>query len=287
MDPELRQRLKKLEVQALRLVNSRFLGEWTSNVKGQGLDFRDLREYVPGDDVRRLDWKATARSGKAQLRQFSEDRQQTLWLALDLSASMEGSKENLARQMLAALAWAAVKQGDRFGLLGFTKTVEIHKKPARGEVQLWAALEAVLNYKKQYAQTDFQALLDFFLKQSTHRSTIIILSDFQAELDIKTLKALSARHEVIAFHLLETRFDLNKTGGLVYFYDSETSETAWVDASSRSFQEKFQEAETLRKQRLKSLFGTSAAWYKEFSAEKDFVPDLLSFFHQRREVLGV
>jgi uncharacterized protein (DUF58 family) len=205
MDPALRRRMKELEIRSLRLVNSRFMGEWASNMRGQGLEFRDLREYVPGDDVRRLDWKATARSGHPQLRRYNEDRQQNIYLAVDLSASMAGRKAELALQMAAVLGWAAVKQGDRFGLAGFTDTVEIHRPPARGEAQLWATLEDLLQYAPASKQTNFGPLWKFFLKHLAHRATIIILSDFASGVDAHMLGALAMKHEILAFQISDPR----------------------------------------------------------------------------------
>ncbi len=288
MDPSLRKRMKELEIRALHLVNSRFMGEWASNMRGQGLEFRDLREYVPGDDVRRLDWKATARSGKPQLRRFTEDRQQSIYLALDLSASMKGSKEALARQILAVLGWAAVKQGDRFGLMGFTDRVEIHRPAARGEAQLWATLEDILSHPPSSKQTSFAPVWEFFLKRlSGHRATIIILSDFASGLDSHMLRALAVRHDVLAFRITDPRGSGSVQGGLAPFTDSETGEQAWIDLSSPLALRKLREAGEEESGEIRLSLRKAGVWYHSFSPDQDFLPSLMEFFHRRMEVLGV
>ncbi len=286
MDATLRKKLRELEIGALRLVSNRFMGEWSSNVRGQGLEFRDLREYVIGDDVRRLDWKATARSGRPQLRRFSEDRQQTIWLALDLSASMEGSKAEMARQMLAVLGWAAVKQADRFGLVGFSDHVEVHCPPARGEAQLWAALEQVLSYQAQSPKTDLGPLWQFFLKQLVHRSTIIIMSDFWGGLDQKMLRALASKHEILALQVLDPRELSFTSGGLVPIYDPETGQKTWADVSSAARARKLAQANEAARQELRIALRKAGVWYTWFSSAEDFLPGLMEFFHRRMEVLG-
>lgn len=287
MDPSLRKRMKELEIRALHLVNNRFMGEWASNMRGQGLEFRDLREYVIGDDVRRLDWKATARSGRPQLRRFTEDRQQSIYLALDISASMDGQKAEMARQLVALLGWAAVKQGDRFGLLGFSDHVEIHRPPARGEAQLWATLEDIVAHSPQSKQTNLTSVWEFFLKRlSGHRATIIIVSDFAAGLDISILKALAVAHDVLAFRIADASETNMMSGGLAPFVDSETGEESWVDLSSEASRRFLRDTLAADSRDLRLSLRKAGVWYQSFSVDKDFLPSLMEFFHRRMEVLG-
>lgn len=286
IDPAFRRRVKDLEIRALRLVSGRFMGEWASNMRGQGLEFRDLREYVIGDDVRRLDWKATARSGRPQLRQFTEERQQPIWLALDLSASMDGKKAELARQLLAVLGWAAVKQGDPFALMGFSDRVEFSRQPARGEAQLWASVEDVVGCVPQSKQTNFAPVWEFFLKRLRARSTIVIVSDFSSGLDKRMLSALAMRHEVLAFQLSDPREEGRIDGGLSMFEDSETGELVWVDLSSSSASARLREMSDDARARTKAELRKAGVWYQSFSAGEDFLLSLMEFFHRRREVLG-
>jgi uncharacterized protein (DUF58 family) len=285
IDPALRRRVKELEIRAIHLVSNRFMGEWASNMRGQGLEFRDLREYVIGDDVRRLDWKATARSGRPQLRQFTEERQQHVWLALDLSASMDGKKAELAREVLACLGWAAVRQGDPFGLIGFTDQVEIHRPVARGEAQLWAAVDDVVSHVTESKRTNFAPLWEFFLKRLTNRATIIIVSDFAAGLDRHMLSALAMRHEVLAFQLVDPKESGKTPEGLALFEDSETGEQTWVDLSAGAAKRLEKESEAAARETRMALC-KAGIWYQSFSVGEDFLATLIEFFHRRREVLG-
>jgi uncharacterized protein (DUF58 family) len=286
IDPALRRRVKDLEIRALHLVSGRFMGEWASNMRGQGLEFRDLREYVIGDDVRRLDWKATARSGRPQLRQFTEERQQHIWFALDLSASMDGKKTALARELLAVLGWAAVKQGDPFALMGFSDRVEFSRQPARGEAQLWASVEDVVGCERQSKQTDFAPVWEFFLKRLRARATIVIVSDFSSGLDKRMLSALAMRHEVLAFRLSDPREEGRIDGGLSMFEDSETGEMAWVDLSSSSASARLRDMSDEDRERTKRELRKAGVWHQSFAVGEDFLLPLMEFFHRRREVIG-
>jgi len=286
MDAAMRSRLRKLEISAMRLVNTRFLGEWSSNVRGQGLDFLDLREYVPGDDVRHLDWKATARSGRAQLRRFTEDRQQTIWIAIDLSASMAGAKDSLARELVAVLGWAAIKQGDLFGVVGFTDRIEIFRQPARGEAQLWASLEDILSHTAHSPKTSLSPVWDFCSHHLNHRSTIIVISDFRADLDNKALGTLAARHEILAFRVSDPRDSGKIDGRLAPVTDSETGERSWIDFSLKGLEEKLSAEMEQSGLAIKQEFRRHGAWFADFVTDRDFLAPLMEFFHRRREVIG-
>jgi uncharacterized protein (DUF58 family) len=286
IDPALRRRIRELEVRAMHLVSSRFMGEWESNMRGQGLEFRDLREYVIGDDVRRLDWKATARCGKPQLRQFTEDRQQHIWFALDLSASMDGRKAAYARQLVTVLGWAAVKQGDPFGLMGFSDTLELHRQPSRGEAQLWATVEAVVQHVPHSRQTDFSPVWEFFLKRLTSRATVIIVSDFAAGLDRKLMNTLAMRHDVLAFQLFDPIETSSGPGGLSLVQDAETDEPVWTDLSIPRTVRQLQQTAIASRQETRTSLHKAGIWYQDFSVDEDFLRPLMDFFHRRREVLG-
>jgi len=286
MDAAMRSRLRKLEISAMRLVNTRFLGEWSSNVRGQGLDFLDLREYVPGDDVRHLDWKATARSGRAQLRRFTEDRQQTIWIAIDLSASMAGAKDSLARELVAVLGWAAIKQADLFGVVGFTDRIEIFRQPARGEAQLWASLEDILSHAAHSPKTNLSPVWDFCSRHLNHRSTIIVISDFRADLDSKALGTLAARHEILAFRVSDPRDSGKIDGRLAPVTDSETGERSWIDFSSKGIEERLSAEMAQSGLEIKQEFRRHGAWFADFVTDRDFLAPLMEFFHRRREVIG-
>lgn len=289
MDPSLRTRLRFLEIRARHLADSRLLGEWISNIQGQGLDFRDLRDYVPGDDIRRLDWKATARTGKPHIRQFQEDRQQTVHLALDLSASMNwGLKAQRASEILALVGWAAVLQKDRFSLTGFTDRLEFTREPRRGEAQLWSALQDLMTFRPQGKKTQFSSLWNLWFSSLTHRSTCILLSDFQVEmpqLDMGALKALAAKHDLWIFHIHDPA-EL-ASGGLVELEDAESGARSWVDASQGSRLKK--NRYLLEEERLSfaSQIRKNGGWYGYFPVDQDPFALLLEFLKKRERVVHV
>ena len=295
IDAALRQRVKELEVRALRLVSHRFMGEWESNMRGQGLEFRDLREYVIGDDIRRIDWKATARSGRAQLRQFTEERQQRIWFALDRSASMNGPKARLAGEILAVLGWAAVTQGDPFGLVTFTDTIEKTIQPARGEAALWAAIELVVSDEPSSVRTSFAPLFNFFMNSVRTRSTVIILSDWTGTdspstataasaataTAVKRLGALALAHDVIALRLRDPVVQGSVHAGLAPVVDPETGARFWVDLSSRQNLDLLRTAEKNRSAALALAFRKAGVRNQTFDAGTDCIPPLMDLFRRR------
>lgn len=285
MDPKFRRRLAGLEIHAQRLLNTPQKGDWLSTVRGQGLEFRDLREYVPGDDVRRLDWKATARSGRPQLRRYDEDRQQEIWFAFDLSASMTGPRRELALEVLALLAWAAVRKGDRFGLVGFTDRIELTRRPARGETQLWALLEDLLTEVPVSKGTDLGPLWRHFLRSGGHRSTLIVLGDFQSNPQAELLRTLTQRHDLLALQVYEVR-TLAANLGLSPWTDSETGETSWIDLGSPLVRQALAQAEASEREALQRELRKAGAWCQALPAGAAYLPLLLEFFQRRREVLG-
>lgn len=304
-----RQRIRELEVRALRLVSGRLMGEWASNVRGTGLEFRDLREYVIGDDVRRLDWKATARSGRPQLRQFSEERQQEIWFALDLSASMTPAKAALAREVLAVLAWAAVRQGDPFGIVGFTDRIEFTRRPARGEAQLWAAVEDLLATRPASARTSFDALNAFALGTLSRRATLVIVSDFEGGADATDasaaadvseasdspdpiapeLGALARRHEAIGLRISDPAERGEPAAGPILLapcVDGESGERAWIDPVSSRARRRLAASALESDRAIEAALRRAGVWYCPLWVGSDFIPPLMRFFHRRTELRG-
>ena len=286
MEEKLRQKLRSLEIKARQLADNRLVGEWKSNVLGQGLEFRDLRDYVPGDDIRRLDWKATARTGKPQLRQFQEERQQTIHLGLDLSASMDfGDKLQYSRELLTLIGWTAVLQKDRFALTGFTDKIEFSRSPSRGEAQLWSSLQDIFSHETQSKKTGFKSLWRHFFQILNHKSTVIVISDFYGDPDLPSLKALAQRHDLWIIHITDPREFAQ--GGLVNLMDSETGEKKWVDTSQKKENHRMGFMSEEERIRFSLEIRRGGGWYAHFPVTRDPFSGLMEFLKTRERLLHV
>lgn len=286
IDESLRKRLKSLQIKARHLADSPLAGEWTSNVLGQGLEFRDLREYVPGDDIRRLDWKATARTGRAHLRQFRQDRQKTVHLALDLSASMSyGTKAQRARELFTLLGWTAVLHRDRFALVGFTEKLEFHRPPAQGEPQLWAGLQQFFSLEPQSVKTDFGPLWTYWRHTLNHRATCIVISDFAGSWDVNSLRGLCQRHDLWVFHVSDPVEVEGSDGGLVRLRDPENGSQAWADISPQVQKGRQMAWEEARRQELEQEIRRAGGWYAHFPGDQDYFPILMDFLRKRDRII--
>jgi uncharacterized protein (DUF58 family) len=199
---------------------------------------------------------------------------------------MAGAKAELARELLAVLGWAAIKQSDRFGVLGFTDQVEIHRPPARGEAQLWASLEDILAHEVRSSKTSLSPVWEFCSRYLLHRSTIIVVSDFRADLDPKALGAIASRHELLAFRVVDPRDEGEVEGRLDLVVDGETGEKAWVDFSRRGMRRKLSDETAKSGDAVRREFRRHGAWYAEFRAGREYLVPLMQFFHRRREAIG-
>lgn len=201
MDEKLRNKIKKLQLKTKYLINHSLRGNYKSAFKGQGLEFEESREYVHGDDVRRIDWKLTAKSQKPYLKVFKDERELTIYVMVDLSASLDfGSnhhtKKNIANEIASLVSYLALVSNDKIGLILFSDGIEYYIPAKKGKVHVYKILRELLEVKPKSKKTDLSLALKYFSNLSKKRSTLFIISDFLDENFEKELKLVSKKHDV-------------------------------------------------------------------------------------------
>lgn len=283
---ELAQQVRQLELATRHIVTEVFAGEYSSAFKGRGMEFADVREYQPGDDVRAIDWNVTARAGRPFIKRFTEERELSVLLAVDLSASgdfgtAEKSKRELAAEVAALLAFAAVKKGDRAGLLIFTDRVELFIPPRKGSRHVLRLIRELLAFEPAHRGTSFIAASDHIARVLRRRSLIFLVSDFIAP-DLETAtRRLAPRHDVVALDVSDPRdFEL-APAGLMDVQDPETGRRILLDTSSRRVREAYQATMTAAAQSRATLLQRLGIDRIELTTARPYVHELVRFFKQR------
>ena len=283
---ELLKKVRKIEIHTTRLVNDLFGGEYESVFKGQGIEFADVREYVPGDDIRTIDWNVTARSLHPFVKKFVETRELTVLFVVDMSGSQyfgstDKLKSEIAAEITAILAFSAVKNNDKTGLLIATEGVEKFIPVKKGRNHALRVIREILGYQPKKKKTRLAGALEYIYRVQTRSSVIFLISDFMDEGYEKALKILSRKHDVIAVYLhdpLEERFP---KVGLVELEDRETGKTMLIDTASFPFQKKFCQTTDERQAALKKLFKRLQIDRIDIPANTSYIEPLFKFFKGR------
>ncbi len=284
--PELFERVRAIEIKARRLVNDLFLGEYAAVFRGRGLEFDELRPYVPGDDIRSLDWKAMARTGHALTRRYREDRDLTVVFAVDVSASQgagaqKQTKADLAAEICAVLSLAAIRNKDRVGLLLFASHPERYVPPSSGATHVLRVVREVLWARPESRGTDIGAALEYLTGVQRRRATVFLVSDFLAEGYGPQLRAASRRHDIIAVRVREPIDEALPAAGLVRMLDAETGQLVEVDSSNRQVREAYAGRVAGLDGDRRRLFGEVGIDEIAVNVGVDYVPALLQFFKRR------
>ena len=242
--PEILRQVKLLELRTRGLVNSLFTGEYRSVFKGQGMEFSEVREYQPGDEVRSIDWNVTARMQKPYVKRYIEERELTVMLVVDLSGSERFGtrrrfKSELASELAAVLAMSAIRNNDRVGTILFTDRIEHVVPPRKGRRHALRLMRDLLAFEPSGTGTDLAAALEYAGKMLAHKSVIFVVSDFQAPDLERSLKLLAQRHDVIAVTVDDPSEAELPDLGLARFVDPETGQTLDVDTSDPAVRTRF------------------------------------------------
>lgn len=272
-------RLSLLELKCRRPVEHVLAGEFHSVFRGQGIEFEDVRPYQPGDDVRAMDWKVTARTGEPHIKRFIEQREQVLYLLVDVSASIlrtrGGMKRKMIAEMGALLTMAAVKNNNRVSLILFTDHVEEVVPPGSGRTHALRIMDALLNFQPQATGTAFESVLNRFNHMARKYSLVFVLSDFMADDYLEELRALAGRHDVNAINVLDPQSQLTGSTDLVNMQDAESGECRYVDLREAS-QENQARQSALQEQLLLAGIGLM-----EVAVEEDCVDALAEYLRSR------
>ncbi|HEY3788502.1 MAG TPA: DUF58 domain-containing protein [Urbifossiella sp.] len=278
--------VRRLHIRSRRVVQTVLGGEYHSAFKGVGLSFEDVREYQPGDDVRTIDWNVTARTGQAYIKRFVEERELTIILAVDVSASQKfgtGSlvKRAVAAELAALLALCAVSNNDRVGLMAFTEEVERFVPPNKGPRHALRLLRDILASEPKKPGTDLRVALDYLNKVQRRRAIVFLLSDFLSTGFEEAFRRASRKHDLIAVRMSDPREGDWPAAGLVRLEDAESGRQMVIDTSSRAFREGFAARSRDRLAAFTKLARGSQADLVEVGTDGTHFDALLGFFRKR------
>lgn len=288
---ELAQKVRLLEIQTRHLVNDVFSGEYTSVFRGRGVEFSDVREYQPGDDVRAIDWNVTARRGTPYIKQFIEERELTVILAVDGSASTRfGSqgalKRERAAEIAAVLGLAANRNNDRAGALLFAEGVERYIPPRKGKSHVLRLVRDILSFDPPARGTDLTAALEFLARVLRRRSVVFLLSDFLDSGYERQLTALAVRHDVVALTVSDRRDRELPEVGLIEVVEPESGTRRWLDTGARKVREAYAEAASRAAAERAAVFQHAGIDTVAIDTLADYVEPLRRFFERRERRRG-
>lgn len=284
---EVLKKVKLLEIRTRKLVNNLFAGEYHTHFKGQGMTFADFREYVPGDDVRSISWPLTARTGKTFVKQYEEERELTLILAVDVSGSTDfGTGEQFKGEVInwlsAVLAFSAVKNNDQVGLLLFSDQIEHYVPPRKGRGHVQRILRDLFYFKPKSQGTNLSVALQHLHGLLKKRASIFVFSDFVDEGYEKSLRVLGSKHEVVACVVQDPAEEKLPSLGIIEIQDAETGEMMMVDTSSPTVQKQYFIEMKERKEKRDRMLRLSQAERIDLSTHGDLTAPLVEFFRRRR-----
>jgi uncharacterized protein (DUF58 family) len=284
---EVIKKVKLLEIRTRKLVNNIFAGEYHTAFKGQGMTFADFREYVPGDDVRAIAWTLTARTGKTFIKKFDEEREMTVILAVDISASTEFGSGELVKgeamtHLAALLAFSATRNKDQVGLLLFSDVIEHFVPPKKGRGQVQRILRDLYYFKPRSQGTKINAAVQHLAGILKKRSLIFLMSDFQDEGYEQGLRLLGRKHDVVAIAVGDRAEAELPNVGLLEVQDSETGELVTIDTSSKAFRESYRADFKRRTEAREKMLRQAQVDKVEVDARGSYVDPLIAFFERRK-----
>lgn len=241
---EVLKQIRRIEIRTKRLVNDLFSGEYHSTFKGQGMEFEEVRQYEPGDDIRLIDWNVTARTGFPHIKKFREERELSVVLMVDASSSgrfgtRERFKSETAAELAAVLAFAAIKNNDKVGMIIFTDRIEKFIPPQKGRHHVLRLIREVLYFEPEGSGTDIGGALEYLSKVIRRQSVVFLISDFLSAEFVKPLQIANNKHDLVAVRITDPREIAFEGLGLVELEDAETGEIIVIDSSSKAFQREF------------------------------------------------
>jgi len=296
---ELLENVRRVEVRTNRLVNDTMVGAYLSHFKGRGMDFEELREYIPGDEVRDIDWNVTYRMGRPFVKRYREERELAMVLAVDVSGSsafgsVRRTKRQFAAEIAGTLAISATRSSDKVALLLFTDQVELYLPPRKGRRHILRLIREMLHFEPRHRSTNIPGALAFLNRVLHRRSIVFLLTDFLhsftpaaaqpgASRDaVQEIGLTNARHDLVCVHLHDPRESMLPAAGLLTIEDAETGELLEVDSSRAAVRERFAHTNAERLAELDRALRRAGVDTLSFSTAEPFAQTLQAFFETRR-----
>ena len=283
---EILKKVRRIEITTRSVVNDVFAGEYHSVFKGRGMDFSEVREYSIGDDVRTIDWNVTARMNHPFVKVFEEERELTVMLMVDASSSGEFGTVNqmkgeIAIEICALLAFSAIKNNDKVGLIIFTDKVEKFVPPKKGKTHVLRVIRELFYHEPRSSQTDIREALEYLNRIATRRSVVFLVSDFMSEGYEKALQIVNKKHDIAAITVRDPReIDLPNVG-FIELEDAETGEIFLLDTGDPAIRENFSSQSSRRQKELEKLFKSMSVDHIAISTDQPYIDPLIRFFRMR------
>ena len=283
---EIIKKIKQIEIRTSNIINTVFAGEYQSVFKGRGMEFDEVREYQQGDDVRTIDWNVTARMGAPFVKRYVEERELTVMLLVDASSSgqfgtFEQMKGEIATELCAVLAFSAIKNNDKVGLIIFTDKVEKYVPPKKGKRHVLRVIRELLYFKPEKPATDINCALEYLSRVVNRKSVVFIVSDFISPDYSSALRIANRRHDVITVTITDPREVTMPDIGFVELEDAETGESMLVDTSDPVFRQAFTGRNAKQQQARDKLFKSINVDVIDIMTDQSYIDPLMKFFKMR------
>ena len=288
ISPELMQKIRSIQIKTSHMVTELMAGEYVSAFKGRGMEFNAVREYAPGDDVRLIDWNVTARMNQPFIKEYIEERELNIMLMVDVSSSGEfGStgkfKNEISAEVASILAFAAIRNNDKIGLIVFSDKIEHYIPPKKGKAHVWNIIRTILNYQPEGRLTDLNLPLEYLLKIQKRKCIAFLISDFQATNYETNLKLARQKHDLVAISISDPReTDLPKLG-LVHLRDAESGEILLIDTDDRVMTKLLASHERGKRDNRKKLFHSIGVDTIEIDTGGSLVKPIIQYFKIREK----
>ena len=288
MSKEILKKVRQIEIRTKNVVNDFFGGDYHSNFKGRGMTFSEVREYVPGDDVRSIDWNVTARTGKPHIKIFEEERELSVLILIDVSSSgVFGSKKDLkidlGVEIAAMLSFSAIKNNDKVGLALFSDKIEKYIPPKKGKKHVLRLITDIVNhdFENSNKRTSIKTAIDFANKISKRKSVIFLISDFIDDNFWNELKFLNFKHDVVGLQIYDSYERNFPNVGIINIHDSETGEDTWIDTTSKKNRDKFQKNSDEKLDKFSMKCKNIGFDLLQINTDDDYIKFLMQFFRSR------
>ena len=284
---EILQKVRKVEIKTRRLSANIFAGQYHSAFKGRGMAFSEVREYQFGDDVRDIDWSVTACFNRPYVKVFEEERELTVMLLIDVSGSLDFGTEvqtkcDMVAEIAATLAFSAIQNNDKIGVIFFSDKIEKYIPPKKGRKHILYIIREMLDFKPESRKTDIKQALEFLTSVSKRRCTAFILSDFYVRQDFEqTLIIGNRKHDIVAIQVYDRRAKELPDVGLMKVVDSETGFEQYIDTGSKKLRMAYSRYWNNRQQSLRETFSKSNVDHISISTGEDYVKSLMILFKKR------
>lgn len=279
-------KLRRYDIRIRKAINSQMQGDFRSIFKGAGLDYDGVRQYQWGDDVRTIDWRVTAKGHGTFVKEYIEEKEQTVFFLVDVSASQEIGKDNrqkidLAKEITGLLAISATKEGSKVGALCYSDQVEDYIKPSKTLKHAYEIVNRLFTLKPKSKKTNLNEAIKYVLNLLKRKTVVFIVSDFIDEGFNQSLKGLARRHDLVVIDISDKRESALPSLGIVPLYEKESGKTVWLNTSSESFKNVVSKTHGKNKDSLEQFCKRNDVNYVSIATEDDYVPSLIKLFRHR------